>query len=862
MSSTKSVQLTPMQQQYREFRSKLAAGTLLMFRLGDFYEMFNEDAEISARVLGITLTKRHETPMAGLPYHSAPAYINKLLAAGLKVAICDQTEAAVPGKLVKREITRILTPGTALEDSQLDARRNSYLLALSKDRRGFHAAWLELSTAEFRTATAADPAALMPVLHALDPREILVPDDADAAWERIPHVATLLESHPVTRLPAWQFESDQGEQLVARTLGVLNLQGFGLAPGHGGLGPAGAVLAYATDNLCRKPANLHRIEEYRAGETLRIDPASLRNLEIFKTSSGQRAGSLLAAVDDTVTAPGARLLEQWLAEPPLELAVVIRRQERVAALVSHPGATHRLREALREVRDIPRILARLQNRIRNPRELGGIRDTLRQLPGIREELGLLEPGTETGVDTCAELCAKLDGALNDELPGDLLDGGVLRAGFDAELDRLRSLATDSKTWISDMERAEQETTGIRSLKVKYNGVFGYAIEVSKANLHLVPARYIRKQTMTNAERFTTEELRIKEKEVLRADEYALARETDLFRTLVDEILAHALPLLRSSATLAELDVFCGWAVIARDRDWCRPVVDESDILDIDQGRHPVVELMLRRPGAVQTFVPNDTKLVASGEQVVLITGPNMAGKSTYIRQVALITLLAQLGCYVPAKAARVGLVDRLFCRVGASDELARGNSTFMVEMNETANILNNATARSLVVLDEIGRGTSTYDGISIAWSVAEFLHGTCEAGPRTLFATHYHELTRLADSLPRLRNYTVAVKEWNDEILFVRRVIPGAADRSYGIQVARLAGLPKAVVDRARQILADMESGTVTSAPATEAPITPPAVPDAPAEDPAKAVKPVSRTPRKPAPVAPAPDADGQLSLF
>ena len=860
--STKPVTFTPMQQQYHEFRRKLAAGTLLLFRLGDFYEMFGEDAEIGARVLGITLTKRNETPMAGLPYHAAPAYINKLLSAGLKVAICDQTEAAVPGKLVKREITRILTPGTALEDSQLDARRNNYLLALSKDRRGFHAAWLELSTAEFRAATAADPAALLPVLHALDPREILLPDDPDAAWLRLPHLAALLESHPVTRLPAWQFEPDQGEQLVARTLGVLNLQGFGFAPGHGGLGPAGAVLGYAADNLCRKPQNLHRIEEYRAGHTLRIDPASLRNLEIFKTSSGQREGSLLAAVDDTVTAPGARLLEQWLAEPPLELDTILRRQDRVAALVAHPSATHRLRESLRQVRDIPRILARLQNRIRNPRELGGIRDTLCQLPEIREELGLLEPGAESGVDTCADLRGRLDAALNDELPGDLLDGGVLRPGFDAELDRLRGLATDSKTWIAELERAEQEKTGIRSLKVKYNGAFGYAIEVSKANLHLVSANYIRKQTMTNAERFTTEELRVKEKEVLRADEYALAREADLFRSLVDEILACALPLLRTAATLAELDVLCGWAELARDRDWCRPVVDESDLLDIDQGRHPVVELMLRRPGATQAFVPNDTKLAASGEQVVLITGPNMAGKSTYIRQVALITLLAQIGSYVPAKAARVGLVDRLFCRVGASDELARGNSTFMVEMNETANILNNATARSLVILDEIGRGTSTYDGISIAWSVAEFLHGPGEAGPRTLFATHYHELTRLTETLPRLRNYTVAVKEWNDEILFVRRVIPGAADRSYGIQVARLAGLPKAVVDRACQILTDMEGGSVSSAPAAPAAEKPGAEAESVSEPAPKvsAAKPAGPKPaRKTAPV---PAEDGQLSLF
>ena len=411
------------------------------------------------------------------------------------------------------------------------------------------------------------------------------------------------------------------------------------------------------------------------------------------------------------------------------------------------------------------------------------------------------------IDPEPALAARLTASLADELPADILDGGILRKGHDAELDRLRSMASDSKAWITDFERGEQERTGIKSLKVRYNGAFGYAIEVTKANLAAVPADYIRKQTMVNAERYTTEALRAKEREVLRADEQALARETELFHALVAEVLARADSLQSTAAALAEADVLRGWAELARDGDWCQPQVDGSDALEITEGRHPVVERMLReRPGA-GAFVPNDTQLSASGEQVALITGPNMAGKSTYIRQVALLALLAQLGSFVPAKAARVGLVDRIFCRVGASDELSRGHSTFMVEMSETANILNNATTRSLIVLDEIGRGTSTYDGISIAWAVAEHLHGKAQAGPRTLFATHYHELTRLAATLPRLRNWTVAVREWQDEIVFVRRVIPGAADRSYGIQVARLAGMPPTVVARAREILGGMEQG-------------------------------------------------------
>jgi DNA mismatch repair protein MutS len=440
------------------------------------------------------------------------------------------------------------------------------------------------------------------------------------------------------------------------------------------------------------------------------------------------------------------------------------------------------------------------------------------------------------IETEPALLARLEAALGDELPVDLTEGGALRAGFDAELDRLRSLASDSKGWIADFERNEQNRTGIKSLKVRYNGAFGYAIEITKANLAAVPADYIRKQTMVNAERFTTEELRTKEREVLRADEQALARETELFQALLAEVVARTEALLATALVVAEVDVLRGWADLAREANWCQPVVDDSDVLEVEQGRHPVVERMLQsRPGA-GSFVPNDTRLAGSGEQIALLTGPNMAGKSTYIRQVALIALLAHLGCWVPATQARIGLVDRIFCRVGASDELSRGNSTFMVEMNETANILNNATARSLVVLDEIGRGTSTYDGISIAWAVAEHLHGEGSAGPRTLFATHYHELTKLAADRPRLRNWSVAVKEWQDEIVFVRRVVPGAADRSYGIQVARLAGMPPAVVQRAREILGGLEagSGLPAKAPATSAQAEPSVAPKkAPAAKPA-----------------------------
>jgi DNA mismatch repair protein MutS len=839
-----------MQRQYREFREKLPAGTILLFRLGDFYEVFGEDAEVASRVLGLTLTKRHETPMAGLPHHAAPAYVNRLLAAGWKVAICDQLEAPVAGKLVRRGLTRILTPGTALEDSQLDSRRGNYLVALAWDKHGWHASWLDVSTADFRLATDVGPARLLPLLHSIAPREVLLPEGLEPSPEHREALEVFLQGRPVSRLPGWNFDGPAGARLVAQTLSVHGLAGFGLTDTHPALGAAGAVLGYVTDSLCDRPKNLFRLAETKLGSSVLLDAASARNLELFAASGGGREGSLLESIDRTDTPAGARLLALWLGEPSTDLAVIHARQHAVGELVRHPGASSRLGESLRGVRDVPRILARLQNRLRNPRELGGIRDTLAAIPAIGEELAALPGGRLQGlverIRPEAELLGRLRAALADELPVDLAEGGALRPGFDAELDRLRSLATDSKTWIADFERNEQNRTGIKSLKVRYNGAFGYAIEVTKANLAAVPVDYIRKQTMVNAERFTTEELRTKEREVLRADEQALARESELFLALLATVLETSESLLGTAQALAEVDVLRGWAELARESAWVCPVVDESDVLEVVQGRHPVVERMLQaRPGA-GSFVPNDTRLSCGGEQIALLTGPNMAGKSTYIRQVALIALLAHLGAWVPAQSARIGLVDRIFCRVGASDELARGNSTFMVEMNETANILNNATARSLVVLDEIGRGTSTYDGISIAWAVAEHLHGGGDAGPRTLFATHYHELTRLAGRLARLRNWSVAVKEWNDEIVFVRRVVPGAADRSYGIQVARLAGMPPAVVTRAREILSGLETGDGLPGGKVAAAEVASPLPDAPRASKRKEVTDAPKAPKPP----------------
>jgi DNA mismatch repair protein MutS len=811
--------LTPMMQQYFEVKRGLPRETLLLFRLGDFYELFFDDAVVASKLLGLTLTKRQEHPMAGLPHHAADAYVAKLLAAGRKVAICDQDEPAQAGKLVRRKLTRILSSGTTLAANQLEAARNRYLCALSMDKRGLHAAWMELSTGEFKVATAARIEDLLPALTSLDPSELIVPEGDIGRWKSAPHdqaptrsLYAFAAERSVSEIPAYRFETAAGARAVAEALGVLNLQGFGVEADHPGLGPAGALVGYATDNLCARPQNLRSLQEYRSARTLLLDPSTLRNLEIFTSVRGGRQGSLLAAIDGTTTAAGARLLERWLAAPGLDLPEVRRRHALVGELIAQPARLAELKESLGGVRDIPRILGRLQNRLRNPRELCGVRDTLGRLPEIGAALGALGPhaaAVRGRMDELPALRELLSAALADEPPADVADGNFVRPGYDGELDRMRALMSGNKAWLSDLERGEQERTGIRSLKVRFTGNFGYYIEVTKANLHLVPSDYVRRQTTVGGERYVTEGLRQKEREILHAEDNALVREREILETLIAAVLAESGALAATAEALAEVDVLAGWAAIARDWAYCRPEIDGGETIEIADGRHPVVEQGFTPAqggaGAAQAFVPNDTDLACDDAQIALITGPNMAGKSTYIRQVALIVLMAQVGSWVPARSCRFGIVDRIFSRVGASDDLARGNSTFMVEMNETANILNNATDRSLIILDEIGRGTSTYDGLSIAWAVVEHLHRDPARGPRTLFATHYQELTQLDKHLPRMHNLSVAVKEWNDEIVFVRRVVPGAADRSYGIQVARLAGLPQGVIDRAKAILARLE---------------------------------------------------------
>lgn len=824
-----------MMKQYREARNSLDDDTLLLFRLGDFYEMFEVDAERGAALLGITLTKRHDMPMAGIPFHAAEGYLTKLLNGGHKVAICDQLEVAQTGKLVKRGITRILTPGTVLEDRQLEASSNHFLLSLDFVKTSVCASWLDLSTGKFVLMHAKCVEDFLAALSSLSPREILVSEKFPQKCAKLGHPQSfqdeldrVLGEISKTERPDFDFDPKAGAREVMESLGVMNLEGFGLDLNHPALGAAGALLIYVQDVLKGKPGNLRQIEEFKEGQALILDPATQRNLEVFKTSTQTRKGSLMDSMDQTVTPAGARLLERYLGSPEKNLEEIKRRQALVREFSTEPEVIEEVGSILKTGSDLDRILGRLRNRLVRPRELGGLRATLRGLPQIRKVLNNLGDdypaiqGLANQIEIFEELAGLLERALEEELPADIKvdvkgEGGrVIRLGYNLEFDELRNLGSGGKKWILDLELSEREKTGIANLKLKYNGAFGYFIEVTKANLHLVPEHYVRKQTMTNAERFYTEELRQKEKEIVNAEESAVAKEQELFLEVVAETLEHADGLSAVADVLAQIDLFSSWGGIMRDRNYCLPeFTTEEDVLEIIQGRHPVVESVLKKESlglaGTHAFVPNDCQLSADQDQIALITGPNMAGKSTFIRQVALITLMAQVGSGVPAQSCRLSLVDRIFSRVGAGDELARGNSTFMVEMNETANILNHCTASSLIVLDEIGRGTSTYDGLSIAWSVIEHLHGKEDRGPKTLFATHYHELTKLSDSLGRLRNYSVAVKEWNDEIIFVRQVTPGASERSFGIQVARLAGLPDSVVGRAKEILAGLETGDLAS---------------------------------------------------
>ncbi|MDR1413896.1 MAG: DNA mismatch repair protein MutS [Puniceicoccales bacterium] len=812
---------TPMIRQYAEIKKSLPKKTLLFFRLGDFYELFNEDAKIGANILGITLTRRGTMPMAGIPYHSANSYINKLLNCGYKVALCDQVGPLRPGHLVKRSLSRILTPGTVLAEQQIEAKQNKYILAISATKHMISMAWLEASTGEFQVATDRNSQKLLPIAFALNPTEILVPENSQSHWKDLAtntqeSLSDLFKNRTISELADFYFDPIHGANAAKEILKVVNFDGYGITSEYyPALGPAGALFHYVEENFRQRPQNIKSMRLYRPQESVQIDSSSIKNLEIFRSISGHRVGSLLHAIDRTTTPPGARQLEGFLMEPSLKKNEILRRQNCVRAFFDDEALKINAQSCLKNTYDLPRILTRLQNRMRNPRDLHAVKLTIDQLPSLKKVLEaskipeLIELSSK--INTFDQLHRLLSAALNStNLPADLLSGGYIREGYNPQLDEYRNLSTNCKSWINNFENNEREQTKIKSLKVKYSNNFGYFIEITKSNLHLVPSYYIRRQTTVGGERYVTEELKKKETEILNSQTLSVELEEQIFNELACKALENFDGLVLASKMLMQIDVFCGWAELAREHDYCCPEIVGEDILEITDGRHPVIEQILKRENEenfekVSNFIPNDIALANCGPQIALITGPNMAGKSTYIRQVALITLLTHIGCWVPAKKCKISLVDKIFSRIGAGDDLSRGRSTFMIEMAETANILNNATHSSLVILDEVGRGTSTYDGLSLAWSTVEYLHRDKIRGPKTLFATHYHELTKLCQTLPRMKNFQMEIKEWNDEIIFMRKVIDGAADKSYGIHVARLAGIPEEVIARAKEVLRELE---------------------------------------------------------
>jgi len=872
-------QLTPMMAQYRRIKSELPKDALLLFRLGDFYEMFFEDAQQGAQLLNVALTKRGQIPMCGVPFHAANAYIGRLLRAGRKVAICDQIEEARPGQLVKREVTQILSPGTHFDERMLAAERNNFLACVYGVGRTFGLALADLTTGDFLTTEVEGEAALLAELQRLRPAEIVYPGEAIAVRELLRGEARGVGFGPSANAASavtpqravsdgetknretnsvpfgwilngyddWVFAPETALFTVREHFKVASLDGFGLKDRSAAIGAAGGVLHYLIHHLRREAANLTRLSFYERTDFLTVDFATLRHLEILEPlqHDSSRNASLYGALHRTVTPMGARRLRNWLSQPLATVEPIQRRQEVVQAFLDNTGGLESVRSQIAQVRDLERTIGRLSAGTGNARDLMALRLALEQLPGLKVILrelasaharslhlkdgnqGLLGPAApgamkdeaecapnllkelESQVIEMPELVELILRAITEEPPLAVKEGGLIRDGFDSALDELRTLMRGGKDWIAKLQQDEITRTGIQSLKVRFNSVFGYYIEVTKSNLEKVPSDYVRKQTIANGERFITPELKTMEGKILGAEERSLKLEYELFQRVREEVLGRLPEIQNTAAALAQLDVLGCFAETARLYNYCRPQVGMEGVLFIREGRHPVLEQNLNE----ERFVPNDTAMSSSAQvsllpQIMLITGPNMAGKSTYIRQVALLALLAHTGSFLPATEARIDLLDRIFTRIGASDDLARGQSTFMVEMCETANLLNNATSSSLIILDEIGRGTSTFDGLSLAWSIVEHLHN--QIGAKTLFATHYHEVTELAARLPRLKNFNVAVREWHEQIVFLRKIVEGGTDKSYGIQVARLAGVPRMVLERAKEILRNLEESELT----------------------------------------------------
>ncbi|MEM8669878.1 MAG: DNA mismatch repair protein MutS [Planctomycetota bacterium] len=805
--------MTPMMRQYHE--AKAACGdALLLFRMGDFYELFLDDAKVASDVLGLTLTSRDKdsdnpTAMAGFPHHQLDAYLHKLIKAGYRAAVCEQVEDPKTAKgLVRREITRVVSAGTLTDDGLLDPREANYLAAicLVQDRSAgkngepqVGLAWAEISSGRFEAGTF-PYSRLEDELARIGPAEVLYRED-DA---RV-HPDTT-SPWAWTSRPAWSFAEDAARECLCKQFQVHNLEGFGFDDTDTpAVRAAGAVLTYMQETQRGDLDHFRALVAHHRSGFLQIDAATRRSLEITRTlRSGSREGSLLSVVDRTCTPMGSRLLADWIAAPLIDASAIHDRQDTVAEIVTDTSLRATLRDTLKQTFDLTRLLGRIATGRTGPRDLQQVARTLARLPKLKTPLAQREPirlqSIESHLHLCPELRDDLQAALEDECPLSASDGDYIRPGYDSELDSLRELARGGKQWIAEYQKEQMEQTGIPNLKVGYNKVFGYYLEVTNTHRDRIPEHFIRKQTLKNCERFITPDLKEYEEKVLAADEKAASRELWLFQQLREKTHRQLTTLQEVAMAVAELDAIASLAEIASHRAWVRPELLDESVLRVEAGRHPVLDVTLPQG----EFVPNDAMMSPEAGMILLITGPNMAGKSTYIRQVALITILTQAGSFVPATSAQVGIADRIFARVGASDELSRGQSTFMVEMVETARILNTATSRSLVILDEIGRGTSTYDGLSLAWAITEHLHE--QIGCRTLFATHYHELTQLEESLTQVANWNVAVKEWNDEVVFLHRIVRGGADKSYGIHVARLAGIPSAVNERAKDVLSQLEA--------------------------------------------------------
>ena len=802
--------LTPMMRQYMDVKKTIPADAILLFRLGDFYEMFFDDALKASRILDITLTKRHTVPMCGIPFHALDNYLPKLAQSGVKIAIADQVEdpKLVKG-IVKREVTRIITPGTLIDSATLEPAKSNYLASVCSLKNRYGLAYLDVSTGNFKITELDTIEELSNEVLRLQSKEILISSSLLNEW-KAQSVKLIADSSILwTELAEDAFDFSSCESYLKQHFAVVTLESFGCFGLISAISAAGAALYYAVENLKHDAKHINSLKFYNTKDFMLLDNATRRNLELIESARGLKDGVLINVLDDTRTSMGARLLRDWIVQPLYSKEKICQRLESVNAFKDEALTLAELQETLCAVKDLERIIARINIGSSNARDLIALSSSLDVLPGLKTILktynaSLIEE-LNSQIKLFPEITELIAKAIADEPPLTITDGGMIKDSYNAELDEFRSASREGKNWIAALQAKEQERTGIKSLKIRFNNVFGYYIEITKSNLQSVPQDYIRKQTMVNAERFITPELKEVENKVLGAEDKAKAIEYELFQQTREKCASFTNEIKETAQAIAAIDVLSSFAEVSRKNDYRRPHITTDDTIKIVGGRHPVVESLLKD----ERFVSNDTLLDNRENNIIIITGPNMAGKSTYIRQVALIVLMAQMGCFVPAESAEIGIVDRIFTRVGASDDLAKGQSTFMVEMVETANILNNATAKSLVILDEIGRGTSTFDGLSIAWSVAEYIHNNPKSRSKTLFATHYHELTELAMTCSGVKNYNVAVKEYGDKVIFLRQIIPGAADKSYGIYVAKLAGLPEKVISRAKEILENLENNAI-----------------------------------------------------